>query len=115
VKITSQLLRARHACSSQVDLFERLYPAGLQPTVEALTIAESEGLHVHWCVRLLAPHDAVRHASWCARRVQAVPCAALDLVDRWIAGAAVSEKELRAADAAAVEAAAAAGAAAEAT
>jgi hypothetical protein len=48
VKITKTWLKERGACEDQLELFDKLYPDGVELTRAALIEAANAGLHVDW-------------------------------------------------------------------
>mgnify|MGYP006957755682 CR=1 FL=1 len=72
MRITPRLLAGRSACGSQLREFTRLYPDGVEPTVEVLTELASRDLDVLWLARLLpieGPGSSRSFALWCAQQV----------------------------------------------
>jgi len=72
MRITAKLLARHKACPDQVAEVRRLWPRGVEPTVEALTVADAHGLDVLWLARLLpaeGPSSARAFALWCAEQV----------------------------------------------
>ena len=96
MKITKELLQRRHASEGQVAEFDRLYPDGCEPTVEALTALDCQAFDVLWLVYLLAPRDVVQYAYRCASHMGQPPVGstALLLVERWLAGAPIPADEV---------------------
>jgi hypothetical protein len=106
MKITTKLLRDHNACGDQVDLFEQLYPNGLDPTPEAFFEAAAGGLDVMWAWRLLpseGPGSQRAYALWNAKEIAVRPAdehpditRLLEVVRRRVADpGSVSYKELR--------------------
>ena len=72
MRITAALLRRHGACADQVAEFQRLWPRGAEPTVEALAQAAGRGLDPWWLWRLLpaeGPGSQRAYALWCAEQV----------------------------------------------
>jgi hypothetical protein len=68
--ITLSILEAAHACSDQCDLFARLYPDGLEVTLENAMVAQDAGLDILWAERLLTAIARVSYqAAIAAARV----------------------------------------------
>ena len=52
MRITAEALRQLHACSQQVELFEKTFPGGTNVTLAACRKALKVGLQLHWLATL---------------------------------------------------------------
>ena len=69
MRVTAELLRAKDACEDQVDLFESLFPAGVEITHE-LCVKYAGDFDWNWAtnnllpIRVLADYDAKNAMVW---------------------------------------------------
>ena len=68
-RITVEMLKAREACSDQVELFERVFPRGAPVSMRSFAKARKAGLDPRWTAHLLrasalAEYEKVRDAAW---------------------------------------------------
>jgi len=71
-RITAEMLVAHHACSSQVELFERVFPRGAPVSMRSFTKASKAGLSSEWTAQLLsapawAEYEKVCDTAWADR------------------------------------------------
>lgn len=72
MKITADLLRAHNEYMDRVSAFAALWPDGLEPTVEAVFIAEAAGFDVLGWTRLLpreGPGSRRAFTLWCVEQM----------------------------------------------
>ena len=67
-RITVEMLKAREACSDQVELFERVFPRGAPVSMRSFAKARKAGLDPRWTAHLLrapalAEYEKVRDAA----------------------------------------------------
>ena len=72
MKITVKMLKAKHACSDQVELFQSLFPKGVEPT-KALCRKHAEKFNWDWAARKSFIHPGVEGIyeakPWRGRRI----------------------------------------------
>ena len=68
-RITVEMLKAREACSDQVELFERVFPRGAPVSMRSFAKARKAGLDPRWTAHLLrapalAEYEKACDAAW---------------------------------------------------
>jgi len=60
-RITVEMLKAREACSDQVELFERVFPRGAPVSMRSFAKARKAGLDPRWTAHLLRAPACVEY------------------------------------------------------
>jgi hypothetical protein len=97
-RITLSYLRRRGACSGQVKLFTKTFPAGMDLTAENLLKARKARLSIEWLVEFIVvpptKQDDVEHA-FCCWFPERKPHADFGPVSEWIRSLAHHENSER--------------------
>jgi hypothetical protein len=64
-RITVEMLKAREACSDQVELFERVFPRGAPVSMRSFAKARKAGLDTRWTAHLLRDAALAEYEKAC--------------------------------------------------
>ena len=64
--ITVEMLKAHDACSSQVELFARVFPRGAPVSMRSFARAQEAGLNMGWTMCLLSISALAEYEKACA-------------------------------------------------
>ena len=98
--ITVEMLKAHDACSSQVELFARVFPRGAPVSMRSFAKARKAGLNPEWTARFLwgparVEYEKACAAAWADEKVRAPALAEYEKADDAALVAALRGEEER--------------------